>query len=217
MIRQRLLPLLLGVWACTQPAAADFSFSADREQHAAEAAAKSRRIEELVSVSCRDSVKNKKIMTLIAEQTSNGYATSQDRYGPHFQAINLRLRALGLRTFTQEEIKAQIAQAEVDAYFKSDPDKALSASKRLAADYVLRGVISTQTGVNPTLGINEVAVNLGFTLTSAGGRILSDVGAHAESFAGRDVLGMALNLVNEQADELIAHLYNDYCRAAGNP
>jgi len=27
---------------------------------------------------------------------------------------------------------------------------------------------------------------------------------------------MALTLVNEQADEVVAQLYNDYCRSAGN-
>ena len=29
------------------------------------------------------------------------------------------------------------------------------------------------------------------------------------------MLGMALTLVNEQADEVVAKLYNDYCRNAG--
>ena len=37
--------------------------------------------------------------------------------------------ALGLRTYTPEEIRSQIAQAEIDAYFRNDPDAALSASR----------------------------------------------------------------------------------------
>ena len=48
---------------------------------------------------------------------------------PHYQAINERLHALGLRTYTPEEIRRQIAQAEIDAYFTNDPDAALSASQ----------------------------------------------------------------------------------------
>jgi hypothetical protein len=60
-------------------------------------------------------------------------ATTQSSYGPHFNAINKRLRALGLNTYTQEEIRAQIAQAETDAYFRNDPDAALNASKKLGA------------------------------------------------------------------------------------
>ncbi|MCZ7653743.1 MAG: hypothetical protein M5R42_04835 [Rhodocyclaceae bacterium] len=38
---------------------------------------------------------------MIAERTANGCNTTQSRYGPHFQAINHRLRALGLKTYTQ--------------------------------------------------------------------------------------------------------------------
>ena len=65
------------------------------------------------------------------------------------------------------------------------------------------------------LKINEVAVHMGFTLVSAGGKTLSNVTAKADSYSGTDTLGMALELVNEQADEAVARLYNDYCRTAG--
>ena len=66
----------------------------------------------------------------------------QQNYGPHFQVINGRLREPRLQTFTPEEIRKQIAQAEIDAYFKNDPDAALSASRRLGAAFVLRGLIT---------------------------------------------------------------------------
>ena len=90
----------------------------------------------------------------------------------------------------------------------------MAASKRLGASFILRGLISTQAGVNPTLGINEVAVNMGFTLTAASGKTISQASAKSESYAGGDVLGMALTLVNEQADEVVADLYHDYCTRA---
>ena len=79
-------------------------------------------------------------MVLIGERQSNGYiAAQQQNYGPHFNAINNRLRALGLQTYTPEEIRRQIAQAEIDAYLKNDQEAMLSAAKRLGASFVLRG------------------------------------------------------------------------------
>ena len=67
-------------------------------------------------------------MVLIGERHSNGIiAAEQQNYGPHFDAINNRLRNLGLRTYTPEEIRRQIAQAEIDAYFRNDQDAMLSA------------------------------------------------------------------------------------------
>src|SRR4029077_3114951 len=105
-------------------------------------------IRTLVSAPCRQRLKNHRIGLLIAERTAEGWVTNQDRYGSLFRVIESRLQALGLKTYTQQEIKADIARAEVDAYFKNDPDGALAASKRLGADYILRGSITSRTGVN---------------------------------------------------------------------
>ena len=124
------------------------------------------------------------------------------------------VRAVGLRTYTPEEIRAQIAQAEIDAYFKNNPDLALSAAKRLGASFVLRGLISSQASMNPIIPVNQVAVNMNFTLSASNGQIVSDVGANSASFAGADIAQMALTLVNEQATEVVARLYGDYCRNA---
>lgn len=192
-----------------------FKFSEEEEKAKAGDQARGQRIGQLVSTPCKQQLKNQKIMLVIAERTSNGYNTVQSRYGPHFQAINHRLRALGLKTYTQEEIRAQIAQAEIDAHFRNDSDAAINASKKLGANFILRGLITTQTGINPVLKINEVAVHMGFTLVSAGGKTISNVTARDDSYSGTDTLGMALTLVNEQADEAVAQLYNDYCRSAG--
>ncbi len=192
-----------------------FKFSEEEEKSKAEDQARGQRIGQLVSAPCKQQLKNQKIMLVIAERTSNGFNTTQSHYGPHFQAINHRLRALGLKTYTQEEIRAQIAQAEIEAHFRNDPDAAIAASKKLGAHFILRGLITTQTGINPVLKINEVAVHMGFTLVSSGGKTISSVAAKADSYSGTDTLGMALTLVNEQADEVVAQLYNDYCRLAG--
>jgi len=63
--------------------------------------------------------------------------------------------------------------------------------------------------------VNQVSVSMGFTLSGANGRMISDVEASSSSYSGADVSRMALTLVNEQADEVVARLYADYCRNAG--
>ncbi len=192
-----------------------FKFSQPDTTAAAEETARQQRIAEQLSTPCRAGIKGKKIAVIIGEVQSNGFiAAQQQNYGPHFQAINARLRALGLTTYTPEEIRKQIAQAEIDAYFRNDPDAALSAARRLGASFVLRGLISSQAVMNPIMRVNQVSVNMGFTLTGANGRVVSDTQANSSSYAGADVSSMALTLVNEQADEVVARLYGDYCRNA---
>ena len=164
-----------------QPGAAEAAAKADEQ-------AKQDRILQELSTPCRAELKGKKIMLMIGEERSNGYIFAQQQnYGPHFQAINSRLRALGLLTFTPEEIRQHIAQAEIDAYFKNDPDAALSASRRLGASFVLRGLISSEAMRNPMMNVNQVSVNMGFTLTGSNGRVISDTEASSASYAGSDV------------------------------
>jgi hypothetical protein len=212
-----LLPLVtLLTTLCVDPVHAQrFSFSQPDDADKQEQAARDARIAEDLSVPCRADLKNKKIMVVIGERQSNGYVEArQQNYGEHYRAINKRLQALGLHTYTPEEIRRQIAQAEIDAYFRNDPDAALSASRRLGASFVLRGLISSQAMPNPMMAVNQVAVNMGFTLTASNGRVISDTEARSSSYAGSDVQQMALTLVNEKADEVVATLYADYCRNA---
>ena len=214
----RVLPLLMLVAAMyADPVHAQrFSFSQPDDSDKEAQAARDARIASDLSVPCRADLKNKKIMVVIGERQSNGFIEAhQQNYGEHYHAINKRLQALGLRTYTPEEIRRQIAQAEIDAYFRNDPDAALSASRRLGASFVLRGLISSQATPNPLMAVNQVSVNMGFTLTGSNGRVISDTEASAASYAGSDVQKMALTLVNEKADEVVATLYADYCRSAG--
>ncbi len=192
-----------------------FKFSnEDKSREAAEAERKAR-VDSMLATPCLDKIKNQKIVVLIAENRNGALLTKQAAFDLHFNAVNKRLRALGLRTYTPEEIKKQIAQAEIDAYFKNNPDAAISASKRLAAQYILRGVIDTQMMRNAMINVNQVIVRMDFTLTGSNGRMISEASAKNESYAGGDVLGMALTLINERADEVVAQLYSDYCRKAG--
>jgi hypothetical protein len=192
--------------------AARFSFSSDVDKDRAEAANRAGTVQRLVSAPCQRRLKNRRILLLIGERTPDEWLTNQDRYGPMIRVIESRLKALGLQPYAQEQIKAQIAQAEVDAYFKNDPDAALAASKRLGTDYVLRGSISSRAGVNAVVRVDEVAVSIDLTLSTAGGDVLSEVSGHSDSYSDTDTLRTALALMQEQTDPLVAQLYNDYCR-----
>jgi hypothetical protein len=217
-IAKHLILFVSLVAGATSLGAEEFSFSArEQQERQAEAAAEMQRAEairQLVSVPCRDRLKNRRILQLIAEHREGRWFTEQDRYEQLLLIVDSRMRALGLNTYTQQQIKAAIAQAEVDAYFNNDPDGALAASKRLSADYILRGDITTTTGVNRVVGVREVAVDVQLTLSSASGRTLSAVDARSEAYSGNDTLGTATALLKRQADQLVAQLYNDFCRNA---
>jgi len=193
-----------------------FSFSQPDDTGRQTEAARSARIAEQLSTPCRADLLNKKIMVVIGEVQSDGYVVAQQQnYGPHFEAINARLRALGLRTFTPEEIRRQIAQAEIDAYFRNDPNTALAASKRVGASFVLRGLVTATATRSMVMAVNQVSVTMDFNLAGSDGRQITTARADGASYAGNDVRRMALTLVDEKADEVVATLYADYCRKAG--
>lgn len=213
-----LLALVLGASLGGLAQAQGFKFSDENEAKKARAAEESVRrdkVEAQLSTPCLARIKNRKIMVLIGANQNGFVSARQADYGAHFDAIDRRLRALGLRTYTQEEIRKQIAQAEIDAQFRNDPDAAISASRRLAAQYILRGLISTSATRNPIINVNQVSIRMDFVLTGANGRMISEANARNESYSGQDTLGMALTLINERADEVVAQLYSDYCQKAG--
>lgn len=195
--------------------AAAFSFSEDeKQQKDAEAASRAKHAA-LLATPCKQALKDKRIMVVVGQRTSRGMDSDQGHYSPHFQAIDKRLKRLGLNSFSQEEMKARIAQAEIDAYLNNDMEAALNASKKMGSDFILRGVISSRTGYNQMVRLPEVYVSMSFTLTGADGRPISEASGSAESYSGADTGGMALTLINEQAEGVVARLYSDYCRKAG--
>jgi hypothetical protein len=189
-----------------------FKFSNEDKAQQEAAAARQQKIDAQLSTPCLERIKNRKIMVLIGEEVNGAVQAKQAAFSPHFDAINARLQKLGLRTYTQEEIRRQIAQAEIDAYFKNNPDAALSAAKRLSASYTLRGLISARAMRNPMIPVNQVAVSMNFVLTGSDGKRISQADAQSQSYSGADVQGMALTLINEQAEEVVAKLYSEYCQ-----
>lgn len=214
-MRHALIVLLTGMALCGTSLAQGFKFSNAESDDQAQQAEQQAKVQALLSTPCKTKIKNQKIMVLIGENHNGMVLANQSSYSGHFDALNARLQGLGLKTVTQSQIKAQVAQAEIDAYFKNDPDAALNASKKLAAQYILRGLISSHSVYNTIVRVNQVSIRMQFTLTNANGRILSQTTADNASYAGADTAGMALTLVSEKADELVAQLYSDYCRAAG--
>ncbi|MBI3770020.1 MAG: hypothetical protein HY271_16230 [Deltaproteobacteria bacterium] len=165
-----------------------------------------------LDAACRAELGRHRTVVVIAERTGGGLRTEQSAYGSHFQVLSRGLRNLGVSTYTQEEIRAQIAQAEVDAYFRNDPDAALAASRKLGADLVLRGTISSRSVFNEFMGLPEVAVTIALELADGSGHVVAESGASADSYSGYDTLGMALRLLNEQASGVLVKLFRDYCR-----
>jgi hypothetical protein len=212
-MRRHALSLLLSLVILPLTALAQgFKFSDDDKAQAQEKAERQQRIDSQLSTPCLDRIKNRKIMVLIGEEVNGTVQARQAAFSPHFDAINARLQKLGLRTYTQEEIRKQIAQAEIDAYFKNDPDAALSAARRMAANYTLKGLISSRAMRNPMIPVNQVAISMQFVLTGADGKRVAQAEAQSQSYSGADVQGMALTLINEQAEEVVANLYSAYCQ-----
>lgn len=211
-----LLTILLACFAVAGVALAQgFKFSNEDQAEKAQDAERQAKVQAMLATPCRDKIKNQKIVVLIGESRNGAVQAGQAAFSTHFDAINSRLRALGLKTYTQAQIRQQIAQAEIDAYFRNDPDAAIGAARRLAAQYSLRGLITTQASHNTMVNVNQVNISMNFTLTGANGKMISQSSAENASYAGQDVSGMALTLINERADELVARLYSDYCQKTG--
>jgi hypothetical protein len=208
----RLLSALLMLFIAASAHA--FRFSEEEAKAKAEAdAGKVAAIE--ISPACRKRLGGERVLLLIAERGNSGINAEQSRYSLHFNGIERRLRGYGMRTYSQAEIRKMIAQAEIDAHFRNDPDAALAAAKKLGATLTLSGMISSQRAINPVLGINEVAINMGFSLL-AGKRSLAEVDAKADSYSGTDTVGMALKLIDEQADAVVNRLVAGYCAGRGD-
>ena len=210
------IPLLaLALLATLTGNAAAFSFSEEEQNEKAASDAARQRHASLLATPCKQALKDKRIMVVVGQRTAKGMLSDQGSFSAHFQAIDKRLKRLGLNSISQEEMKAKVAQAEIDAYLNNDMEAALNASKKMTSDFILRGVISSRTGYNQMVRLPEVYVRMSFTLTGADGRMISEASGAAESYSNSDVGGMAVTLINEQAEGVVARLYSDYCRKAG--
>ena len=197
--------------------AAGFAFSDYEQNQAAAEQAQAQKVEQetlqLLSVQCSDRLKNKHIALMIGERHRGSHSrVEQTNHGPLFDEINRRLRTLGLRTYTREQINAQIADAERTAFLNNDIDAAVAAAERLKAEFLLQGLIAVKSQRNPILNIEEVFLTLTLSLVDHRGREISTVSATADSYVANDSLQTAVELVRAKADRMLAQLYHDYCR-----
>ena len=79
------------------------------------------------------------------------------------------------------------------------------------SDLVLRGVIETVGGVNRAIGINEIDMQVDFTLATAGGKTLSTVSSSGGAYADRNKRAAVNDVWDEQSEEVVGKLFQDYC------
>ncbi|MBT5231443.1 MAG: hypothetical protein HOM11_14345 [Methylococcales bacterium] len=182
----------------------------NRDDNEREYAAQSKADRQL-STSCPKSVKRRKIALILHEDKGRGSRkVNNPNYSQLFQEINRRLKDQGLRTYTQTEITSHIAQAELEAVANGDPDAAIAAAGKLGASYFLKARISSRHNRNPLTKVNEVFVDMSFTMTKHG-RSISSVKAGGDSWAGQDTQSVALQILESKADTIVGQLYYDIC------
>lgn len=194
-----------------------FSFSKEEAKRDAEdqavRAQRDREFNDLMASPCIKTLKGKKTAVIVAEEHSDGgFIADYKNFGPLFTSLNRELSTVGLRTFTPEQIRAQIKAEEIRALMNNDPDAQISAASRLGASFILRGLIRSRSVPNPAApGVNNLTVTVTMTLVRSNGKVIGSVTETSESFAGSDASGLAQSLVEEKAHATIAHLFAAYC------
>lgn len=191
--------------------AMSFSFSEEAQKESSARQAKSSRNQALLAEPCKARIKGQKIALLIAEKHQGLTSINASNQGELFELLNSKLRAVGLSTITQQEINARVARAEAEAILNNDPDAAMAASRKLGTAFILRGLISARSGANKMVRANDVTVSISLTLSDASGRVISQARTTGQSWAGSDVIGAALSVMEDEADSLVARLYSDFC------
>lgn len=185
---------------------------------------------------CPDSFKSKKIATMIGESHRDdrpGYyrvfaywnvaeepnwdrrfGTRKSVYGSLVDNLNASFKTIGLQTYSAEDINAQIAREEQEAFLNNDMDAALSAAERLSADFLLKGNISTLVQTNKVVKVEEVFVTITLSLTDNNGRQLSSAQLSETTFSDADVPATIQRLIAEQASSITNKLFSKTCNGA---
>lgn len=226
------LLLIFAVISCF-PASNTHAFSFSEYEQGEDAGEGSPQIS-LATLQCPDSLKSSKIATMIGEKHrddrrihygfwgninpadnpdwDNRFGTQKSVYGSLIDGLNNGFGQLGLRTFTADEINAQIAQEEQEAFLNNDLDAAMTAADRLQADFVLKGIISTLSQTNKAVNIEEVFVTINLTLYSRDGKQISSAQVSETVFSDADIQSTIQKIVNKQADLITYRLFEKYCK-----
>jgi hypothetical protein len=107
------------------------------------------------------------------------------------------------------------ASSQGGAFTSALADRLRQAGMRVLsqgpADYLVQGTVTAQANANRRLALNELSVNAAITLASARGQALSSQVSREESYAGADLLGAYVDLVQGQASDVAARLFTDLC------
>lgn len=216
------------------PVHSSFSFSFSEYEQEESFAEKSGETVSLTELRCPQSLKKSRIATMIGEvhrddrtgddgfygsfispdspDWDSRFGTRKSVYGALVDVFNQGFRQLGLKTYSSEEINAQVAREEQEAFLNNDLDAAISAADRLSADFMLKGIISTRTQINSVVQVEEVFVAINLALFDRHGRQISSAQANETTFSDADVLTTIQKLVKKQSNEIIYQLFREYCK-----
>ncbi len=168
-------------------------------------------ITEVREMPCSKRLLNKKIAVIIGEKREREYYNSYSKSSGVVNLMNSYLNKFRLKTYSPEQIKRQIANAEAKAYLSGDMDAALNAAKRLSANFLLKGLITIKESKNQLVKVNDVIVHLHFTLENSRGKTVAVVDLSDSSYAGSDTYSVVLDIIKEQGELAVAKLYKQYC------
>lgn len=161
-----------------------FSFSAEEERmNRATPEGRDEAFRSKLAIACAPARKSARVRVAITEQRMDGLVGAGARGGGFAAALGQRLRQAGLRISTAG-----------------------------AADYVLRGSVTSQANANRELALNEVSVSAAIKLAAADGQLVSSHVSREESYAGADLLGAYSDVIEAQAIEVASQVYTDLCR-----
>jgi hypothetical protein len=173
---------------------------------------KKQQVSQLLSTPCPGHKKRRKIALILYENNGAGtIKVNNPEFNRLFQTINQGLRNEGLRTYSQAAITRQIAQAEIAAVANGDPDAAIAAAGKLGAYYFLTAHINTRNNFNQVLHINEVFVDMTFSLNTARGKPVTTVNSDGDVWAQQDIQSAALSIIRDKSNLIIAKLYHGVC------
>ncbi len=232
LLLQLLAVLVFGLTGPLVPGAqaAGFSFSTYAEKEAGGGEVE----DPLAGLRCPAEMRSKRIATMIGEihrddrRAGQGalslfaapvdpgwdprFGTRAAVYGSIVDNLNDGFRQLGLTTYSAEEINAQIAEEEQQAFLNNNLEAALSAADRLRADFMIKGLISTHTQTNKVVKVEEVFVTINLSLVDHRGAQLATVQVSETAFSTADVPGTIGQLIQKQSKRIVAQLFAHHCR-----
>ncbi|MFM9888244.1 MAG: caspase domain-containing protein [Burkholderiales bacterium] len=168
-----------------QPGRQTFSFAAAEQQTERDATARRDESSAALSGACAPARKRAGIRIEVEEQMGRKLTASMARpMGVTATGISDRLRRAGLTI---------------------DPGG--------KAQYVLRGVVSSNAGTNRLVRVNEISISAALDLFDASGRLVGNFLSREESYAGADLMFAYRDLAQRQAEELAGRIYRDFCSA----